>query len=364
MNIHINQQVLINTLELINRVSTKHVTLPVLQCVLIQAEGTTVTFSATNLEISVEVTKEAEVITPGVVAVSASTLLSSIQFVTKKDIVLEVLDGVLVVKSGNGVTKINAMPHDEFPKLTRVEGAGAVIKRQFFALGIKTVAFAASVSSIKPELGSVYIQQKKEHSLTFVATDSFRLMEKTVPQQGYVLPQNLLIPQKNAAELARICDSLESDPELVINENQCALRFAEGVYVTSRLVAGSFPDYEQIIPKEYVTHVTVLKQDLVQLFKKSQVFLNKFHQVTLSITPGTLTISSQNGEVGATTDSVTASVEGSDLTLNFNQQYVLDPLSAIGDESVLLHFAGIGRPLVMQGLSDVSLRYLVMPMNK
>jgi len=364
MNIHINQQVLINTLELITRVSTKHVTLPVLQCVLIQAHEGVVTFSATNLEISIEVTKEAEVVVDGVVAVSAATLLSSVQFVSKKDVHLEVVDGVLVVRSGNGVTKINAMPHDEFPKLTKLSGESSVIKRQFFALGIKTVAFAASVSSIKPELGSVYIQQKKEHSLTFVATDSFRLMEKTVPMQGYVLPQNLLIPQKNAVELARICDSLESDPALTINENQCSLAFTEGVYITSRLVAGTFPDYEQIIPKEYVTHVTVLKQDLIQLFKKSQIFLNKFHQVTVAITPQTLTIASQNGEVGATTDSVVAATEGSDLTLNFNQQYVLDPLGSISDESVVLHFAGIGRPLVLQGLSDASLRYLVMPMNK
>ena len=172
------------------------------------------------------------------------------------------------------------------------------------------------------------------------------------------------MPQKNAAELARICDAMASDPELIINENQCALSFKEGVYVTSRLVAGSFPDYEQIIPKEYVTHVTVLKQDLVQLFKKSQVFLNKFLQVTLAITPNTLTVASQNGEVGATTDSITAATEGSDLTLNFNQQYVLDPLSNITDDSVVLHFAGIGRPLVMQGQTDQSLRYLVMPMNK
>jgi DNA polymerase-3 subunit beta len=364
MNIQINQQDLIHSLELISRVSIKHVTLPVLQCVLIKAEGGGVTFTATNLEISIEVTKSAVVEKAGTVAVSAATLLQSVQYITKKDVTLHVEDGVMVVSSGTGVTKINTMPHEEFPTLTKLEGVGATIKGKFFAAGIKTVAFAASVSSIKPELGSIFIQQKKEHSLTFVATDSFRLMEKTVPQQGFVLSQSLLIPQKNAAELARVCESIDIDPELIINDNQCALRFGAEVYVTSRLVAGNFPDYEQIIPKEYSTHTTVLKQDLVQLFKKTQIFLNKFMQVSLAVEGSTLTISSQNGEVGATTDSVKVSTEGADIKLNFNQQYVLDPLSHISDESLTLHFAGIGRPLVIKGHTDTSLRYLVMPMNK
>jgi DNA polymerase-3 subunit beta len=363
MKVTINQQQLLHTLELLSRVSTKHVTLPVLQCVLIKTESNQVTFSATNLEISIKATIEASVSTEGVVAVLAQTLLQSVQFITKKEIVLRAEDGVLVIESGNGITKINTLPHEEFPNLVPLSGDGLVIKRQHFALGVKTAAFAASVSSIKPELGSIYIQQKKEHSLTFVATDSFRLMEKTVPMQGFVLPQTLLIPQKNALELARVCEMMQDDPLITITDNQCALAFS-GVYITTRLVAGNFPDYEQIIPKEYTTHVTLLKQDLVQLFKKTQVFLNKFMQATVAVSEDLITVSSQNGELGATTDSVKVSTEGSPITLSFNQQYVFEPLSHINDESVILHFAGVGRPLVLGGHSDTSLRYLVMPMNR
>jgi len=364
MKITIPQQKLIHTLEMITRVSIKHVTLPVLQCVLITVKNGVVTFKATNLEIGIEVMIDSIIETEGVVAVSATTLLQAVQYITKKEVTLSVIEGVLTVDSGSGKTTINTIPYDEFPSIVKLTTPGATIQKTFFALGIKTVGFAASVSSIKPELGSIYIQQKKEHSLTFVATDSFRLMEKTVPQKNFVLDQTLLIPQKNAIELARICDLLESDPTLMVNENQCALLFTEGVYVTSRLVAGSFPDYEQIIPKEYSTHSTVLKSDLQQTFKKTQVFLNKFMQVTIKTAATSLTVSSQNGEVGTTTDSIVAETTGEDLTLNFNQQYVIDPLSHINDDSISLHFAGIGRPLVMKGVTDNTLRYLVMPMNK
>lgn len=349
---------------MITRVSTKHVTLPVLQCVLITVKDSVVSFKATNLEIGIEVVIDSVIEVEGIVAVSATTLLQAVQYITKKEVTLSVVEGVLTVDSGSGKTTINTIPHEEFPSIIKLTTSGATIQRMFFALGIKTVSFAASVSSIKPELGSIYIQQKKEHSLTFVATDSFRLMEKTVPQKNFVLEQTLLIPQKNATELARICDLLESDPTLMVNENQCALSFSEGVYVTSRLVSGSFPDYEQIIPKEYSTHSTVLKSDLLQTFKKTQVFLNKFMQVTIKTAATSLTISSQNGEVGTTTDTIVAETTGDDLILNFNQQYVIDPLSHINDDSIALHFAGIGRPLVMNGVSDNTTRYLVMPMNK
>ncbi len=364
MKITINQQKLIHTLELITRVSIKHVTLPVLQCVLITVKDTTVTFKATNLEIGIEVAVEAFIETDGIVAVSATTLLQAVQYITKKEVILSVTEGVLSVDSGSGKTTINTIPYDEFPSIIKLTSAGASIQKNLFALGIKTVAFAASQSSIKPELGSIFIQQKKEHSLTFVATDSFRLMEKTVPQKNFVLEQTVLIPQKNAIELARICDLLETDPVLIINENQCALSFSEGVYITSRLLSGSFPDYEQIIPKEYITHTTVLKNDLLQSFKKTQVFLNKFMQVTVKISRDSIVVSSQNGEVGTTTDTIKVQTDGEELTLNFNQQYLIDPLTHISDESIILHFAGIGRPLVLQGTSDTTLRYLVMPMNK
>ncbi len=364
MKIILNQQKLIHALELITRVSIKHVTLPVLQCVLITVKEGVVTFKATNLEIGIEVIVEALIEEEGIVAVSAATLMQSVQYITKKDITLSVTDGVLLVDSGSGKTTINAIPHDEFPSIVKLTVGGASIQKNLFALGIKTVAFAASQSSIKPELGSIFIQQKKEHSLTFVATDSFRLMEKTVPQKNFILNQTILIPQKNAIELARICDLLETDPTLIINDNQCALSFSEGVYITSRLVSGSFPDYEQIIPKEYVAHTTALKSDVLQSFKKTQVFLNKFMQVTIKVLPTELTISSQNGEVGTTTDTIKVQTEGEDLTLNFNQQYLIDSLSHISDDSIIMHFAGIGRPLVIQGVSDITLRYLVMPMNK
>lgn len=364
MEITIPHSELSKALEIVGKVSTKSVTLPVLQCVRIEAKGSMITMQATNLEINVFVTLKGTVTEEGVVAVPAQTLLQSIQFVSEKEVTLRMEEQVLQLETQTSNTSIKILSADEFPVVHEIEGEELTLNTQTFAFGIKSVAFAASLTSIKPELGSVFVQQKKEHSLTFVATDSFRLMEKTISQKGLVLEQSFMIPSKNALEMSRVCDLLEEEARLIVNENQCALRFPSGVYISSRLVTGSFPDYAQIIPKEFVSHVVVLKEDLMRSFKKTNVFLNKFRQVSLTITPQNLTIASNNNEVGHTTDTIRADVEGEELALNFNQQYVMDPLQHIHDDSVKLSFAGIGRAVILEGLNDKSLRYLVMPMNK
>lgn len=364
MEITIPHNELITALELVGRISTKHVTLPVLQCVRLEATTEGITLQATNLEISIEIPLPGTVSEPGVVAVPAQIFLQSIQFISQKEVTLRTEEQVLQLETDSTNTSIKTFSDEEFPNLHQLQGEELPVQGAAFAYGIKSVAFSASQTSIKPELGSVFIQQKKEHSLTFVATDSFRLMEKTISQKNLVFDESIMIPHKNALELARIIDTLKDDPVLVVSENQVALRFPSGAYVSSRLVTGNFPDYQQIIPKEYVTHVNVLKNDLLRSFKKTNIFLNKFRQVSLMITESNLTISSQNNEVGHTTDTVRAQVEGDELTLNFNQQYIMDPLSHINDDSVRMSFAGIGRAMVMEGVTDKSLRYLVMPMNK
>lgn len=364
MHITLDTEDFYTKLELVGRVSTKHVTLPVLQCVLIEVQNGIVTLKATNLEIGIEATVNAKIEEEGVIAVPSTTLIQTVHLIKQKEITLRLEDATLVVEGDGSETQIKSIPHDEFPHIPKIEGKGQTIQNNLFSLGIKTVSFAASQTSIKPELGSVYIFQKKEHSLTFVATDSFRLMEKTVPQKNVIFEDAILIPQKNAIEIGRICDLKNSDPICRVNENQFTLEFEDGVYITSRLTTGSFPDYVQIIPKEYVSHSTLLKNDLAHAFKKTNIFLNKFFQVGMHVTARSVTIHANNGDIGTTTESINATTEGDDLTLSFNQRYIAEALPHIGSESIVMHFAGMARPMVIEGVEDKSLRYLVMPMNK
>ena len=363
MHIKVETELFKKALETTSRISAKHLTLPVLQCVLLDAEDANLVVKATNLEIGVEsklpisTTEET-----GSVAVQAQALLQTVSLINQKFVILKLKGDVLIIETETSKTEIKSVPTDDFPSIPKIESSPQNINGVLFSNGIKTAAFTASQSSIKPELGSIYILQKKEHSLTFVATDSFRLMEKTVSQKNIILENSILIPYKNALEIAHIIH--ESDTvEFFVNENHCAF-YVDGVYITSRLTNGTFPDYEQIIPKEYQTHTIVLTNDLSHALKKTNIFLNKFMQLTLDVQGEKTILSSQSGDVGTTTESISSVTEGADIKLNFNQRYISEALNYINDESTILHFAGIGRPMVLEGVHDKSIRYLVMPMNK
>ena len=363
MNVVVKHEQFLNALELVSRTSTKHATLPALSCVLLDAQEKTLTLYATNLDVAVEATVPADVAASGKVAVAAHTLLSLSHLATHSHTTLSLRENALSLENGGSQATITTVESGDMPTLKKLEGEGHTIHPERFALGIKTAAFAASASTIKPELGSVYIHQKQEDTLTFVATDSFRLVEKTVPQEGVVLNSPLLFPAKNALEVARVLEASKEPPHLLVSDNQCAFSFADK-YLTSRLIGGTFPDYEQIIPKEYTLNATVLRADLLQALKKTNIFLNKFMQLTVATKASHLVLSAHSGEIGTTREQLNASIEGEELELNFNHRYLADILPHITDESVTLRFAGVGRPLVLQGVHDTTLRYLVMPMNR
>ena len=366
MHIELSRNELTKKLELITRVSGKHATLPVLQCVLIKADAQGIQCFGTNLEMGIRTSLEGEVIEEGVVAVPSAVLQQVVTLMHDERVVVRTEGEVLRVESRGSKSDIALFASEEFPHIPELVGKRERIDGALFALGIRTVAFAVSQSTIKPELGSVYVCQKKERSLTFVATDSFRLVEKTVSQAHMTLENPLLIPQRNALEVAKILESIGSDPECVVGEGQMAFYFKEGTYMTTRLTQGSFPDYTQILPKEFVTESTILASDFQHALKMTNVFANKFLQVKMAFEADTrsLVISSESGEVGKTEERISASVEGEDLALSFNQRYLSDPLPHMPGDSIILKCAGVGRPMTMESVSENTIRYLVMPMNR
>jgi len=366
MRIECKRDDLVAKLELVAKVASRNASLPVLQCVLITATADEIELRTTNLELGLRVVVPGKVVEPGSVAIPAATFLSTVSLLQRPIVSLVVEEGVVTVGSEGSVTKIKTFPADDFPSMPAVSSSAQKVGGGLLALGLKSVAFAVSQSNIKPELGSVCVRQKEAHSLTFVATDSFRLAEKTVGAESVVLEGSLLIPGKNAAEIVRVLEVVGEDPELSYTENQLSLSFPSGVQLVSRLVEGNFPDYEQIIPKEYQTHATVLVSDVLHALKKTNIFTNKFYQVAVGVDAegGRLTLASENTDAGGTKEGLPATIEGTSLTLSFNQHYLHDPLTHLPDESTILSFAGIGRPMVMRGVHDKQFRYLVMPMNK
>lgn len=356
---------IVDAISKAEKITGKNLTLPVLSCVLLEAHGKELIIRATNLDLGIEITLPVKVGQQGKIAVPGSILNSFISNVSGNTVSFEEVSGNLKVTTENNTTVIKSINHEDFPTIPHLEGGKTLkINAKDLIKGIKSVWYSSATSSMKPELSSIYIYSDDD-GLLFVATDSFRLAEKRIKTKNAKEVGSILIPVKNIPEIIRILDGYEGDVDITLGKNQISFTH-NGVYLTSRVVDGVFPDYKQIIPKEFATSVVVLKQDLVNAFKLATIFSDKFNKLSFKVRPKEkiFELSTKNADVGENTNKLEGVCEGADLDINFNYRYITDSLQSIESDSVILEFSGLMKPLVMRGATDKSFTYLVMSMNK
>jgi DNA polymerase-3 subunit beta len=354
-----------NAINQTERITGKNLTLPVLNSILFIASGKSLKLRATNLSLGIEIEIPAKIEKEGIVAVSGSVLVGIFSNIFQKEnITLEEKDGNLLIKTKKSQIKLKCQPNEDFPTIPKVEGNTFEIDSKKLTDGIKSVYYSSSVSDVKPEISSVYFYLK-EDNLIFVSTDSFRLAEKKIKIKKIEEMSGILIPFKNIPDILRAFGDFGGEIQICSNKNQISFS-SDNVYLTSRVIDGIFPDYTQIIPKEFKTECVVLKQDLLNALKLSNIFSDKFNQVNLTIKPKEkiFELSSQNNEVGENKTSLDAAVSGEDVEVSFNYKYFVDCFQSINTDSVSIRFNQSIKPIVVSGVSDNSFTYLIMPMNR
>ncbi|OHA17144.1 MAG: DNA polymerase III subunit beta [Candidatus Taylorbacteria bacterium RIFCSPLOWO2_02_FULL_43_11] len=367
MKIECGKEKLERALTLTERATSKNPTLPILSYVLLEATSNSLILRATNLDIGVEITLPAKVEKLGTLAVKGSTLLGFLTNSPKdKNVTLESSEGGLLVKTLGGSALVKTANHEDFPKISKVSGGlGVVMDASLLSSGIRSVSYSASISHIKPELASVVLYSDGKN-LVFVSTDSFRLAEKRIKAE---LPKDIertIIPIKNAVDLSRMAEDIEKEKvNVFFGKNQIAVE-GGGIYFVSRVVEGVFPDYKQIIPKEWKTEVVVLKEDFGRAVKTSTVFSDSFNQTTISIQPSKkkMEFKSKNADVGEGEISISGAISGEAIDISFNHKYISDCLQSILSDSIAMSFSGNNKPTMIRGVGDTSFLYIVMPMNR
>ena len=320
---------------------------------------------ATNLETGIDLKIEGECKSDGVVAIPATILQQVASSLTYEgNVTLEHTGDIVSLTSGTGKSLIKTVPYDDFPSIpfpenpkNRIVLSGILLKNLF-----GSIASCASSSTVRPELASMYLSIEGG-ILTAVATDSFRLAEKKIPLASKGTQGKFLIPAKNALEIAQALP--DDDVIISFDDHQCAFVSTSGMLV-SRLTNAVYPDYRQIIPKESVVEAIVLRRDFETALKRTTIFSDSFQKVRMSLNQkkNTLSFFARNADVGESSETLPAHVSGSSLDLSFNHRYLSAALTLTGAESISLLAAGIGRPLIIKGVGDTSLLYLVSPMNQ
>jgi len=364
MRIESVKEKLKDVLSKTEKITGKNLTLPVLSCVLLTAKGNHLTVKATNLDLGIEISIPVKVQKEGTLAVPASVFNNFISSLPSEGpIILEENNQNLVISSSKGKTVIKTVPYDDFPTIPVVkDGNSVTLPSKDLVNGLKSVWYSSSVSTIKPELSSVCVYQEDD-SLVFVATDSFRLAEKKVKVKKGSEFEKILIPYKNIPEIVRVIEN-SKEVSICFNKNQISFSY-DSVYLVSRVIDGIFPDYKQIIPKDKKTDVIVIKNDLIDVLKIANIFTDQFNQVSVKVQPSkkTFEVQTKNSNVGESSNLITATLSGEEINMNFNYKYISDCFQSIDSDTINLRFNGLNKPVVIQGVSDRSFTYLVMPMN-
>lgn len=366
MKIEVNKDKLIKALSKADKVVGKNVSLPVLGCIILDAKKDGFYIKSTNLEIGLKISIPAKVLEEGSVAVPSSIFVSYVANLgSDENLLIQLRENVLFVTGNKSETKINTLSSEDFPGIPDTSGdKQCKIASNELIEGLKGVWYAASVSSMKPELSSVFIYHETSN-LFFVATDSFRLAEKKVPTKIDNF-ENVLIPQRNVLEIVRIFEDYDDDIKISFDEDKVSFEIENSIYLVTRVIDGNFPDYKQIIPKENTTEIIVLKNDLQNTLKISNIFSDNFNQVSFKIdsTNNEFEILSKNSERGESRNVVPSTIRGDSLDINFNQKYINDSFNSIKSDSISMSFSGPGKPMIIRGVNDNSFQYLVMPLNK
>jgi len=345
------------------RITGKNITLPVLESILFIGSGKTLKLRATNINIGSEIEIIGTLEREGVLAVPGGVIndfLSSIDL--DEEITLEEVNGNLNIITRHHKATLKAVSHEDFPTIPIVEGFSFSLPISIYLEGIKSVINSSAVTEIRPEIASVYMYSD-EGSLVFVATDSFRLSEKKIKTKIQDDISGIIIPFRNILDISRILGDYQGNVSITWNDNQLSYNI-ENIYLTTRIINGSYPDYRQIIPKNSTTDAVFLLKDLEKSIKISNIFSDKFNQITFDVNPKNKTcfLISKNSDLGEQNSEIDCVMKGEAINISINYRYLTDVLSIINADSVEFMFNGNNKPIIIKGITDNSFLYLIMPM--
>jgi DNA polymerase III subunit beta len=354
-------------LQVVSRAVSSRTTLPILNNVLLQTADTGLQLTATNLEIGIRQVIPAEVQEEGGITVPARLLTD---FVTAHpdeplSMTLDKKTQSLAVKSNRFDATIRGIDPADFPPVpSGVDGRKVKVDQAELKDAIEQTVIAASSDEGRPVLTGVYVHLNGGKA-TFAATDGHRLAVKTLafqadPGEG----ETIVIPARALSELSRILKTGDEVEVTVGSQKNQVFFKTRDVELMSRLIEGTYPNYQQVIPGQSTTTITTKTQDLlfttkmVSLFSKDAANVVKF-----KAEGGQLTLTANTSEVGQNVAGVEAKIEGQDLQVAFNSKYLLDVLAIIGSEEVTLGFTGPLNPGLIKPVGKDNYLYIIMPVR-
>lgn len=368
MRVSCTQENLNKGLNVVSHIASRNPSLPILNHILLRAEAGGLKLSATNLEIGVSCQIRGKVEEEGVFTVPARLLADFVSLLPQERVDLNLEGENLVVSCQNYKTKIKGLGPEEFPLIPTVEKNEAIVcPVGDFKKALQQVVFAAAADETRPEISGIFLQCQ-DNGMTLAATDSYRLAEKKIKLSKNVKSQSIIVPAKTLQEVSRtLGEEGESEQiEFYLSANQVLFVYNH-VELVSRLIEGQYPDYQQIIPKDFKTEAVIEKRSFANMIKSTSLFCRPgINDLNLALDPKKqeIGISSANTQVGESHCRAKAEIKGQANEIIFNYRYLLDGLANIDDEEVSLSLSSSTTPALLRSKIDKDYLYLVMPIRQ
>jgi DNA polymerase-3 subunit beta len=340
--------------------------IPILANVLIEAADGRLVFGATDLDLSLRSECPAQVSRAGSVTVNARKLYDIVRSLPEADVRISLADDSwIVIECGQVSFRVAGLPTQDFPSLPRPEGAlESAVDSALMADLIARTSFAITGEDARYFLAGALLMIDAE-GVAMVATDGHRLAyaQRPLPQSG-LTPQRLLVPRKAIQGLARLLDD-GGELRFALQANHLLFQIGTRT-LSSKLVEGQFPAFENVIAACGDKTVEVAREDLLTAIRRvSLVASERTRSVKVSLSSGWLTVAAVSPELGEASDRISVTYEGAETSVGFNAQYFLDFLQAVSCQSVSLEIKNAETQGILRPLGDAAVehRYVVMPMR-
>jgi DNA polymerase-3 subunit beta len=374
MKVSILQENLAHGLNVVARAVSPRSTLPVLANVLVATDEGRLRLSATNLELGITCWIGAKIQEEGSTTVPARTFTELVGTLSDSqvDMTLNVRTQTLTVRCGASHTDLKCIDSQEFPPMPTPDlSHGIQINVADLKEMIQQVAFAASSDEARPILTGVLVTVNEDR-ITMAAADGFRLsVRKAQLSSPVARPVNAVVPARALTELARIASDGNQAITMLLPPGRGQVIFRlKDVELVSQLIEGTFPDYEQIIPRSYRTRSVVSTLAFLKACKQAEIFAREGSHIARiniipggELKPGLVDISGQSEETGFNQTQVDASIEGPELLIAFNVRFLREVLDVIKTPNVALETTLDTAPGVIRPVGEDGFLHVIMPMH-
>lgn len=374
MKVRIGRDELLTGLQRVQGVVEKRNTMPILSNILLEAKQDGVEIVATDLEIGLRGLYKATVLTPGGVTISARKLFEIVKELPSGDIELVAADNNwTTIHAGKSQFKVVGLPSNEYPALPAIDREGLTpLSGDGLLELIRKTLFAAGDNDARYILNGLLVTllaTEKKTSLRLVGTDGHRLAVAeqevgTADPKGMPSEMKAIIPKKAAHEIRHLLEEGgDGEPLIGFSKNLMIFR-KSGLLLTSRLMEGNYPNYQQVIPKESGKPITVNRAELESALRRVSVLSkDKSSAVKVSFASGRMTLYSSSPDYGEATEELPAQYEGETVNTGFNARYLLDVFNVMDGETLSLQMETALSPCLIQEPESPGFRCVVMPIK-